>query len=298
METLTIFTPTYNRAYCLHQCYESLCRQTCKDFLWLIVDDGSTDGTEELVKKWQEDGVVRISYHYQSNQGMHGAHNTAYRLIQTELNTCIDSDDYMLDDAVEKIIRCWREKGSNEVAGLIGLDTKFDGELIGKPLPKDKERITVARYYSEGGAGDKKLVYRTEVVRHYPPYPIFPGEKYLSLGWLYEQIDQDYELLILNEPLVRVEYQPDGSTMNMIRQYVRNPKGFAFIRKSSMVLAPTAKRRFIEAVHYVSSSLIAHNRNFIHESPKKLLTVSAIPLGLALFGYIQIKFRLTQPNPK
>ena len=296
MATLTIFTPTYNRAYCLHLGYEALCRQTSKDFVWLIVDDGSTDNTAAMVKEWQAEGKVNIIYIFQENQGMHGAHNTAYRMIDTELNTCIDSDDYMPDDAVEKIVRFWQEKGSDDVAGLIGLDTTYSGEMIGKRLPENRERTTVARYYSEGGKGDKKLVYRTDVVRRYPPYPLFPGEKYLSLGWLYEQIDQDYELLILNEPLVRVEYQPDGSTMNMIRQYVRNPKGFAFIRKSSMVLAPTAKRRFIEAVHYVSSSLIAHNRNFIQESPKKLLTVCAIPLGLALFGYIQIKLRLTQQN--
>ena len=296
MATLTIFTPTYNRAYCLHLGYEALCRQTSKDFVWLIVDDGSTDNTAAMVKEWQAEGKVNIIYIFQENQGMHGAHNTAYRLIDTELNTCIDSDDYMPDDAVEKIVRFWQEKGSDEVAGLIGLDTTYTGEVIGKRLPENRERTTVARYYSEGGKGDKKLVYRTDVVRRYPPYPLFPGEKYLSLGWLYEQIDQDYELLILNEPLVRVEYQPDGSSMNMFRQYIRNPRGFAFIRKSSMVLAPTAKRRFIEAVHYVSSSLIAHNRNFIQESPKKLLTVCAIPLGLALFGYIQIKLRLTQQN--
>ena len=296
MATLTIFTPTYNRAYCLHLGYEALCRQTSKDFVWLIVDDGSTDNTAAMVKEWQAEGKVNIIYIFQENQGMHGAHNTAYRMIDTELNTCIDSDDYMPDDAVEKIVRFWQEKGSDEVAGLIGLDTTYSGEVIGKRLPENRERTTVARYYSEGGKGDKKLVYRTDVVRRYPPYPLFPGEKYLSLGWLYEQIDQDYELLILNEPLVRVEYQPDGSSMNMFRQYIRNPRGFAFIRKSSMVLAPTAKRRFIEAVHYVSSSLIAHNRNFIQESPKKLLTVCAIPLGLALFGYIQIKLRLTQQN--
>ncbi|MBR6979910.1 MAG: glycosyltransferase family 2 protein [Prevotella sp.] len=291
MATLTIFTPTYNRAYCLHLGYEALCRQTCQDFVWLIVDDGSTDNTAALVRKWQAEGKVNIIYHYQENQGMHGAHNTAYRLIETELNTCIDSDDYMPDDAVEKIVSFWQEKGSEEVAGIIGLDTTFDEEVIGKRLPEDRERTTVARYYSEGGRGDKKMVYRTDVVHRYPPYPIFPGEKYLSLGWLYEQIDQDYELLILNEPLVRVEYQPDGSSMNMFRQYIRNPRSFAFIRKSSMVLAPTRKRRFMEAIHYVSSSLLCRNRHFLTESPKKGMTFCAIPFGLALYGYIRWKTR-------
>ena len=105
--TLTIFTPTYNRAYTLHLCYESLKRQTSKDFVWLIVDDGSTDNTKEVVENWISENEVSIRYHYQDNQGMHGAHNTAYELIDTELNVCIDSDDYMPDDAVEKIVLFW-----------------------------------------------------------------------------------------------------------------------------------------------------------------------------------------------
>ncbi len=257
----------------------------------MIVDDGSTDGTRELVGKWKSEGVIKINYHYQENQGMHGAHNTAYRLIETELNTCIDSDDYMPDDAVEKIVRFWRDCGSDKVAGIIGLDYDFNGRLIGKRLPEDRATTTVARYYSEGGRGDKKMVYRTDIVKRYPPYPIFEGEKYLSLGYLYELIDQDYELLILNEPLVCVEYQVDGSSLNMFRQYIRNPKSFAFIRKSSMVLAPTAKRRFMEAIHYVSSSILSKNRHFLEESPRKLLTFCAIPFGIVLNVYIRYKTR-------
>lgn len=102
MENLTIFTPTYNRAYCLTNCYESLKRQTCKSFIWLIIDDGSNDNTKELVDSWIAEKHIKIMYHWQRNQGMHGAHNTAYEMIETELNVCIDSDDYMPDDAVEK----------------------------------------------------------------------------------------------------------------------------------------------------------------------------------------------------
>src|SRR4051794_22068297 len=108
MKLLTVFTPTFNRAYCLETCYKSLLRQTSKDFIWLIIDDGSTDRTKEIVKGWIKENKIEIRYHWQNNLGMHGAHNTAYELIETELNVCIDSDDYMPEDAVEKIISFWR----------------------------------------------------------------------------------------------------------------------------------------------------------------------------------------------
>ena len=291
MPTLTIFTPTYNRAYSLHLCYDSLCRQTCKDFCWLVIDDGSTDNTRELVEGWKKEDIIPITYFYQENQGMHGAHNAAYRLIETELNTCIDSDDYMPDNAVEKIVDFWKQHGNKEAAGIIALDVDYSGNLIGTRLPEGVERTTMSGFYNHGGRGDKKLIYRTEVINSYPEYPFFIGEKYVSLAYKYELIDQDYKLLTLNEPVCCVNYQPDGSTMNMFRQYIRNPQGFAFIRKQSMVLAPTAKRRFIEAVHYVSSSIMLRNRKFIQESPRPWLVISAIPLGILWYGYIRWKTR-------
>ena len=83
MPTLTVFTPAYNRAHTLSRTYQSLCRQTCKDFCWLIIDDGSTDNTRQIVDEWIAEGRVPIQYIYQENQGMHGAHNTAYRNIVT-----------------------------------------------------------------------------------------------------------------------------------------------------------------------------------------------------------------------
>lgn len=291
MKTLTVFTPAYNRASTLHLGYEALLRQTCKDFVWLIIDDGSTDNTRELVQGWIDEGKLDIRYVYQDNQGMHGAHNTAYRLIDTELNTCIDSDDYMPDNAVERIVEFWKRQGSDRVAGLIGLDSDFNGRLIGTMFPTGCRTTTLGEFYANGGRGDKKLVYRTDVVRRYPEYPLFEGEKYVSLGYKYQLIDQDYKLLTLNEVLVRVEYRPDGSSMNMYRQYIRNPRGFAFIRKESMRLAPTARRRYVEAVHYVADSLLARNYNFLSESPRKLLTVAALLPGLAWYAVILYKTR-------
>lgn len=287
--TLTIFTPAYNRAYSLHLCYESLCRQSCKDFIWLIVDDGSTDNTRELVKRWQkQDNGFEIQYIYKENGGMHTAHNTAYENITTELNVCIDSDDYLADGAAEKIITFWKQRGSEKYAGLVGLDATFDGKVIGKDFGNLIE-TTLSGYYANGGSGDKKLVYCTDVIKKYPPYPVFEKEKYVSLGYKYLLCDQDYSLLVLNEILCNVEYQADGSSQNMYRQYLKNPQGFAFIRKVDMQYALSVKRKFITCMHYVSSSIISKNTHFLKESPAKMMTFLAIPFGIALTVYIRLK---------
>ena len=286
---LTVFTPAYNRAHTIVRTYESLCRQTCKDFEWLIVDDGSTDNLKYLVDGWIVKADFTIRYIYQDNQGMHGAHNTAYRNIRTELNVCIDSDDYMPDNAVELIKNKWNEVRTKGYAGIIGLDCREDGSVIGSAFMDNLTETTLTGYYAKGGSGDKKLVYRTDVVNKYPEYPIFEGEKYVGLAYKYMLIGKDFKLAVLNEPLVVVEYQEDGSSNSMYRQYWNNPKGFAFYRKTEMMLAPSLKRRFMSCVHYVSSSIISHNRHFLTESPRKLLTLLAIPFGVTLYFVIKHK---------
>ena len=283
MKTLTVFTPAYNRGYIIHKCYESLCRQTSKDFVWLVVDDGSTDNTAQLIKEWQkQDNGFEIKYIYKENGGMHTAHNTAYENIDTELNVCIDSDDYMPDDAVEKIISFWRENGSDKFAGIIALDVyESNGKVIGAELP-NKKSTTLMGYYNNGGLGDKKLIYRTDVINATPMYPEFEGEKYVGLAYKYHIVDETKELLIMNEPVCIVDYQMDGSSTNMYRQYINNPKGFAFWRKEQMKHSINIKQKFKACIHYVSSSLIAKNKNFIKESPEKFLTVLSLPFGWCL----------------
>lgn len=285
--TITIFTPTYNRAHTIGRTYESLCRQTCKDFEWLVIDDGSTDNTRELIEGWIKENRIPIRYIYQENQGMHGAHNTAYKNIYTELNTCIDSDDWMPDNAVEKIVSFWHAKGSDKVAGIIGLDATKEGQVIGCPFPKGMDRTTLMGFYRNGGSGDKKLVYRTDIVKKYPSYPLFKGEKYVGLSYLYMLIDQDYDLLTLNHPLVIVEYQQDGSSINMFKQYWNNPQGFAFLRREYMPYAQGFFERLKVCVHYVSSSIILKDWNFIKKSPLKLMTVLAIIPGIILYLVIR-----------
>lgn len=288
LPTLTVFTPTFNRANTLHLCYESLKRQRCQDYIWLIIDDGSTDGTKTTVDKWIAEGKVPIRYHYQGNQGMHGAHNTAYALIDTELNVCIDSDDYLAEDAIEKIITFWTIHGNNQFSGIAGLDATVAGEIIGTRFPDTVKAATHSEIYGKYKVkGDKKLIYRTELMKRTPPYPIYKGETYGPLAYKYLLIDQLCPLLIMNEVLCHVEYLPDGSSMNIISQYKRNPRGFSFYRKALMNYSPTFKERFRASIHYVSSNLMMKNRLLIEESPRKWMTVMALPIGLLLFYYLQ-----------
>jgi glycosyltransferase involved in cell wall biosynthesis len=285
--TLTVFTPTYNRAHTLGRVYDSLLDQSPGDFCWLVIDDGSTDSTRAMVECWITAGRIPIRYHHQANQGMHGAHNAAYRLIDTELNVCVDSDDCMAPGAVEKIVSKWRRDGGKNYSGLVGLDSTMDGKLIGTAF--DTAVTTLNGFYTRGGRGDKKLVYRTDVMKSLPEYPLFEGEKYVSLGYKYLLADLGYELLTLNETLCLVDYQTDGSSMNMYRQYFRNPRGFAFIRREAMRHHPSRRRRWIEAIHYVAESIIARNIRFVGQSPRRVMTVAAIPAGVILWMWLAVQ---------
>lgn len=287
---LTVFTPTYNRLHTLVRTYKSLCDQTCKDFIWLIIDDGSTDDTLQTVQEWQkQDNGFEIKYIYKNNGGMHTAHNTAYENINTELNVCIDSDDTIPPKGVEKILKKWDEVKNKGYAGIIGLDADFEGRIIGSQFPEGLTESTVSDFYKNGGSGDKKLVYRTEIINSYPPYPVFAGEKYVSLSYKYLLIDQNYKMSTLNEVLCNVEYQNDGSSNTMWNNYLSNPKGWQFWRRVRMQYAPSWRRKIVDCVGYCSSSQLIGDEEYISDSPNKLLTAFCAPFGHLLTAYIRSK---------
>ena len=288
-KTLTIFTPAYNRAHTIGRTYESLCRQTCKDFEWLVIDDGSSDNTRELVEGWMKDNKIPIRYIYQENQGMHGAHNTAYKNIHTELNTCIDSDDWMPDDAVEIIVNTWKKEGNSSLSGLVGLDIVEDGSVIGTKFPEEQKTIKVGKFYEEGGKGDKKLVYRTDIINSTPEYPIFEGERYFGLAYKYLLVEEKYEMLVVNHPLVVVDYQQDGSSYSMYRQYWNNPNGWMFYRKFEMDHTSSFLRKIKLSIHYVSSCIRANRVRDILDNSQPFLTLMLSPVGVAFYYFTKCK---------
>lgn len=292
MKTLTVFTPTYNRAYLLPRLYESLCRQSSKDFSWMVIDDGSTDDTKGLVQTWISENKIQIEYHYKANGGMHTGHNLAYAKIETELNVCIDSDDYMPDDAVGLILNRWREIGNkSKTAGIIGLDADTKGKIIGSEIPKHLEKGSLHDlYHKHNVTGDKKLVLRTDIVRKYPAYPEYTGEKLVPLGVLYLMIGKDFDFAYANEVYCIVEYQEEGSSHTIFKQYKQSPRGFAYARKVSLKITSSVKDIIKDSVHLVSCGIFAKDLGLIFSrNPYWFLSFLFLPIGLLLNFYIRLK---------
>lgn len=291
---LTVFTPTYNRAELLVRGYEALKRQTDKRFLWMIIDDGSTDQTEQVVSEWMDqENSFEIQYFKKENGGLHTGYNTAIAHAHTELMVCVDSDDYMPDDAVEKILKFWEENRSDQYAGIVGLDYDFQDNLIGDPLPEQKTvnliDLLTGKYHLNNG--DRTNVVRTSVYREVAPMETFQGEKNFNPHYMHLQISQKYDFLVLNENLKYVEYQPGGMSNSMWKQYLSSPNSFAQTRRLYLSFEHTSFTfRLRHAIHYVSNCLLAGKRNEImSKSPRPVLCALVFPFGFALSRLTQRK---------
>ena len=294
METLTIFTPAYNRADLLVRGYEALNRQSCKDFVWMIIDDGSTDNTENVVKEWiSKTTDYRIQYIKKENGGLHTGYNTAIEYAETELMVCVDSDDYMPDDAVEIILAFWKEHGSKQYAGIVGLDYSLDGDIIGDPIPNQKSinliDLLVGKYPIING--DRTNVIRTELYKKYAPMKVFPGEKNFNPHYMHLQISMEYDFLVLNKNLKYVEYQAGGMSNSMLRQYKSSPNSFAEIRKLYLSFPNTSfKFQMRHAIHLASSCILAGQPlSVVKETTNLGIAIVAVPFGWLLSMYIQKK---------
>ena len=224
--TLTVFTPTYNRLSLLKRCHESLLSQTRQDFCWLIVDDGSTDGTGEEVQRWRQDSPFPIEYMWQENGGKMRAHNTGVKHTETPLFVCLDSDDYFTKAAVNDILCKWSEAGGDPKCGGIvahkGSDEKRP--LYGEDFPSI-EKSTLSNLYNKGFHGETTLVYRTDLLKKHP-FPEIKGEKYVPEDYVYDQIDREAYLAVLPEILTVCELIGEGYTDRVEELRRENPTGW------------------------------------------------------------------------
>lgn len=289
MKNLTVFTPTYNRVHLLPRLYESLCRQSSQDFLWLIIDDGSVDGTEELVEGWIAENKIQIHYHFKENGGMHTGHNAAYKLIETKLNVCIDSDDFMPDNAVEKILERWSRADKNKFSGMVGLDTYKNGKIIGKEFPVDFQIGSYNDiYYKRKITGDKKFVLVTEEVKKYPLYPEYENERLVPLGILYIMMGDNKPFLLSNDVFCVVEYQAEGSSKTILKQYFQSPKGFMHARKIRLKYRSNTIDKLKNILHLSTTAYILGDFTTpLKDNKYCFLTLLFYPLGLV--NYLILK---------
>lgn len=271
---VTVFTPAYNRGYTLDRLYSSLLKQTDKSFCWLIVDDGSTDETQELVSGWMRENKIEIEYYKQENQGKPSAHNKGVELTKTELFTCVDSDDYLTDDAIAKILSAW-EKIPSECIGILGYKKREGGDVITKCSDGSIVKGTLRYLYDHGLSGDTILIYKTEVLKKYK-FPQFVGEKFIPEAYLYDLLDQEGTLFLLRKAIYVCEYLTDGYTASMGELLYSNPQGYFCYINQRLRLDVTMKQRFVDSIRY-DAMAIAHRKN-------KIIRTAVYPL-YALFAY-------------
>lgn len=224
---ITILTPTYNRASLLPRLFDSLLRQTNKDFEWIVVDDGSTDDTREVVVNLKEKcgGAFPMGYVYKANGGKHMAINIGAERARGELLFIADSDDLLIDDALETVAKSWHDISDDKsFAGIAGLDITMDTrEVIGSGLPQEHiDCNAIDIRYRHHVTGDMKEVFRTEVLREFP-FPEFAGERFCPEQLVWFRMARRYRLRYINKPIYIADYQPDGITAGITRARMRSP---------------------------------------------------------------------------
>ena len=287
---LTIFTPSYNRAYILPKLYESLLAQNDANFEWVIVDDGSVDETEMLVDSWVKENRIRIVYKKQKNQGKHIAINTGVSLAKGELFFIVDSDDTLTNDAVFSIRNFWAYYANDsKISGIVSYRLFPDGGLVGTKMPESvsrcKLRDTKLVY---GSTGDKVVIYRTEIMRQYP-YPKFEGEKFFGESYVFNQIDDKYDMVFMHHGIYVFDYQTDGLSQDFRKLYRNNPKGMRFSLQHEIRYQRSILSKIKMVSHVACLSYRLHDLSTYFKKVPILLSLPGLIGGIVLHYKIFIK---------
>lgn len=291
---ITILTPTYNRAYTLKNAYESLIRQTNKEFEWVIVDDGSIDNTKDLVNDFIKEGIIKIKYFQKKNGGKHTALNYGIKKINSKYVLILDSDDYLKDNCVELVLKTWEKYDKDKSIGCLSFLRVFpNDETIGK---KYTENEIISNHidfrFNKSLLGDMCEVFRSSVLKKYP-FPVFEGEKFLSEAIVWNRIAFVYNTVYVNKPIYVTDYLEDGLSKNSLRVRYNSPNGASL--NANMFLDPRFKLsiRLKNALLYDGFSIISGKKfvSIIKESNNKFLALLFFPLGIVFYMWLKIKFR-------
>lgn len=280
MKAITVFTPTFNREKLLNQLYNSLLNQTFKDFEWLIVDDGSTDNTKELIEKFISENKICIRYFYKENGGKHRAINKGIDTAEGNLFIIVDSDDYLTYDALETINEYEKKINSNDIAGVCGLKGKNKEALIGTTF--EGSEIDIYNYDRKKYkiSGDKAEAYYTQILKKYK-FPEYDGEKFINEALVWNKIALDgYKLKYFNKIIYLCDYLDDGLTKNIDKILENNPIGFKeYINQLLMI----NKKNLFEKIKLVSFYQKILKNKYTKKEMCKQLNVSMFFMNISCF---------------
>lgn len=295
----TVFTPTYNRRHTLQRLYNSLTVAGDVSFEWLIVDDGSTDGTSELIRELSDRATFPIRYHYKRNGGKHTAHNTAVSLASGHLMVVLDSDDELLPNALSILSECWKSidlEKTEEIAGILGHSVDGTGQLVGSPFPRD---LIDGNHFdlviSRQMVGDKLPCYLTEVLKAYP-FPEPTTRSYIPEGIVWQAISRRYLVRCINENL-RIYHRDQSDTnavMNSFRSASSNSYGKLLYNCSTLGFSNSHFLRypltFIKCgvnssrfARHSNVSLLRVLRHYLHTPFARILVLGLAPFGVLFY---------------
>lgn len=291
MDTLTILTTTFNRENEILNLYASLKKQNNKEFTWLIIDDGSTDNTEQTIKNLKEHDF-EIKYFKKKNGGKHTAFNYALNHLETDLVMIVDSDDVLTTNAVSKVCREWSNSKNPHICGMCFLMADTKGEISGKKF--DKERFIGnfnEEYINKADNGEKIIVWASDIIRKYP-FPEFENEKYVAETSVWSEVSKKYDMLFINEVIYIYKYQGDGLTFSGRNLRIKNPLGGMYNCKiffsSEFKWSVKFKKMILYIVYGLFSKLTL--REVYNESKIKWLFILLFPVGLALYCVWKMKY--------
>ena len=282
MKTLTIVTPTYNRAELLKNAYRSLCEQSSDDFVWMIVDDGSTDSTEETVRSFISDGKVDIVYLKQNNGGKHTAVNTAYENVETELIAlCLDSDDEYIPTAVEEIVSLF-EKTEKKYSGYVFIRTDLSSRVDESlEVMSWQEALSTERF-----SGETIIVLKSEYAKKFS-FPVIEGEKFFTEGCVWLRMTEPFFWSRTN--ICKGTYHDDGYSKNIIKVFAASPRSHMMYNDLRLSLWKKLSKRLKFAAYYDGFAMLAKEKGFIGKCSSPALAALMMPFGFAFYLLLKIK---------
>ncbi len=282
---LTVFTPAYNRGYILDQLYTSLKNQTVYEFEWLVIDDGSTDNTQELIQKWiNENPPFSIRYYQVPNGGKHRAINRGVQLARGKLFFIVDSDDHLTEDAVETVLRWERELPQNPpcpFAGVAGARGYTQEQMIGRGHGKPYVDCSAQERTLYGIMGDKAEVFYTEILKQFP-FPSFEGETFLTESVVWLAIgSKGYKLRWYDRIIYIGAYLEDGLTAHNMDLFYRNPRGYLLSLQSDLKHLPLSQKQRLG--HYAVYAKVGKRLGMSSKEIRSQLGVSTLTIKMACF---------------